>query len=118
MSDKGGGSGFLFGAVIGGLVGAAAGMLLAPRPGKEMRGQLADQAELVRSRRLNAFDDQISELRQNLTEVRDIVREAMAEGREILKEAMDEGKRASARAQDELKEQYRERVRPDKTDDK
>lgn len=107
------GPGFLIGLLVGSAVGAAAGVLLAPRPGREMREQLADQAELVRARRLNAFDDQISELRGNLDEVRDILREAMAEGREVLREAIEEGKRASARAQEELREQYHERIRPD-----
>lgn len=110
--DKGG-PGFLFGLLVGGALGAAAGMLLAPRPGSEVRGQLADQAELVRARRLGAFDDQLGELRTNLNEVRDIMREAMAEGREVLREAIEEGKRASARAQEELREQYRENIKPE-----
>jgi hypothetical protein len=55
-------------------------------------------------------------LRQNLAEVRDIVREAVAEGRDVLREAVEEGKRASARAQDELREQYREHTRPPATE--
>lgn len=115
--DSKGGPGFLFGLLVGSALGAAAGVLLAPRPGREVREQLADQAELVRARRLNAFDDQIGELRGNLNEVRDILREAMAEGREVLREAIEEGKRASARAQEELREQYHERVRPDQSED-
>lgn len=115
-SDHGSGGGFMFGLLIGSAIGAAAGMLLAPKPGREVREQLADQAELVRAKRLSAFDDQISELRSNMGEVRDILREAMAEGRDVLREAVVEGKRASARAQEELKEQYQEHIRPDKPD--
>jgi gas vesicle protein len=116
MSEKGGGRGFLLGMLVGGALGAAAGMLLSPKPDKEMREQLADQAELVRSRRFSAFDQQVSELRQNLAEVRDIVREAVAEGRDVLREAMEEGKRASARTQEELREQYREHTHPTNTE--
>jgi len=41
MKDSGFGS-FLAGVVIGGLIGAALGLLLAPRTGDEMRGQVGE----------------------------------------------------------------------------
>ena len=109
-----GGSGFMFGLLVGSAIGAAAGMLLAPKAGREIREDLTDQAELVRTKRFSAFDEQLGELRSNMGEVRDILKEAMAEGRDVLREAVTEGKRASAHAQEELKEQYEERVNPDK----
>ena len=37
--------GFLAGAMIGGAVGAVAALLLAPKTGREMRGELADRSE-------------------------------------------------------------------------
>ena len=39
------GRNFLYGMLIGMAVGAAAGLLLAPRPGAEMRGQLAERSK-------------------------------------------------------------------------
>jgi gas vesicle protein len=44
MKDSGFGS-FLAGAVIGGLIGAAVGLLLAPRTGEELREQVGDFVE-------------------------------------------------------------------------
>ncbi|MET3575362.1 YtxH domain-containing protein [Bhargavaea ullalensis] len=43
-SEDEGGGGFLTGAIIGGLIGAAAALLLAPKSGKELRGDVSTQA--------------------------------------------------------------------------
>ncbi len=56
MKDSGFGS-FLAGVVIGGLVGAALGLLLAPQAGEQLRGQVG---EFVDSKRA-AFDDAVNE---------------------------------------------------------
>ena len=56
MKDSGFGS-FLAGLVIGGLVGAAIGMLLAPRAGEELREQVGDFVGEKRA----AFDEAINE---------------------------------------------------------
>lgn len=48
MKDSGFGS-FLAGVVIGGLVGAALGLLLAPRTGEELREQVGDYVENKRA---------------------------------------------------------------------
>lgn len=56
MRDSGFGS-FLAGVVIGGLIGAAIGLLLAPASGEELREQVG---EFVDERRA-AFDDAINE---------------------------------------------------------
>lgn len=42
-----GGSSFLKGAFIGALVGAAAALLFAPKPGRELRGDLSDKLAVV-----------------------------------------------------------------------
>lgn len=42
-----GGSSFLKGAFIGALVGAAAALLFAPKPGRELRGDLSDKLTVV-----------------------------------------------------------------------
>jgi gas vesicle protein len=56
MKDSGFGS-FLAGMVIGGLIGAALGLLLAPAAGEEMREQVADFVD----ERRTAFGEAISE---------------------------------------------------------
>ena len=56
MKDSGFGS-FLAGVVIGGLIGAAIGLLLAPRAGEELREQVGEFVDGKRA----AFDEAISE---------------------------------------------------------
>jgi gas vesicle protein len=56
MKDSGVGS-FMAGVAIGGLVGAAIGLLMAPEPGTRLREQVG---EFVDGRR-TAFDDAVSE---------------------------------------------------------
>ena len=56
MKDSGLGS-FLAGVVIGGLIGAALGLLLAPRTGEELRGQVGDFVDSKRAE----LDDAVSE---------------------------------------------------------
>ncbi|MBR62032.1 MAG: hypothetical protein CL904_05165 [Dehalococcoidia bacterium] len=50
MSDKDSGSQFMMGFIIGGIIGAVAGILLAPKPGSETRADLFDYGEVVRER--------------------------------------------------------------------
>lgn len=42
--------GFLIGTIVGGIVGSLAALLLAPKSGKELRGDLNNQAYVVRER--------------------------------------------------------------------
>ena len=48
MSDSGGG--FITGFLFGGIVGAAFGLLLAPKPGQETRNELRNQSDIIRSK--------------------------------------------------------------------
>jgi gas vesicle protein len=70
MKDSGFGS-FLAGVAIGGLIGAAIGLLLAPATGEEMRDQVGD---FVGERRA-AFDDAVSEGRAAAEQARAGMRE-------------------------------------------
>jgi gas vesicle protein len=65
MRDSGFGS-FLAGVVIGGLIGAAIGLLLAPSSGEELREQVG---EFVDDRRA-AFDDAVNEGRMAAEQAR------------------------------------------------
>ncbi len=57
MNSESGFGSFLAGVVIGGLVGAAIGLLLAPQTGEEFRGQVGEFVDAKRS----AFGEAVSE---------------------------------------------------------
>lgn len=48
--DSEGGGGFMMGLLTGTVLGAGLGMLLAPKAGSELRGQIGEQARNLRSR--------------------------------------------------------------------
>ena len=50
MANNGNGGSFTLGFLIGGIVGAIVGVLLAPRPGSELRQDLAERSEAWRTR--------------------------------------------------------------------
>lgn len=50
FDDETSGGGFMLGLIAGAVLGAGLGMLLAPKPGSELRGQLGDQASRLRNR--------------------------------------------------------------------
>ncbi|MBI4498579.1 MAG: YtxH domain-containing protein [Chloroflexi bacterium] len=104
--------GFWSGMVIGGAIGTAVGLLLAPRPGAETREQLLGATGAWRSRAdtlmAQGLDEQMATLRETFEEVREILREAVAEGREVLREAIEEGRQASARTAEELRHRYQQ----------
>ncbi|WP_088005540.1 YtxH domain-containing protein [Indiicoccus explosivorum] len=49
---------FLLGAIIGGVAGAAAALLLAPKPGKELRSDLNSQAAKIKEKTASSSDQQ------------------------------------------------------------
>ncbi|MCZ7668341.1 MAG: YtxH domain-containing protein [Chloroflexi bacterium] len=64
MSENNDFGAFLAGFVIGGLVGAATALILAPQSGEQTRHQIADKSEDLRS----ASGERISHYRQMSTE--------------------------------------------------
>lgn len=69
MADKGkGGIARLFTFVIGGIVGAVGGLLLAPRPGKENREWLKERAEELMEEGFDKYGDQIDRVRDMASE--------------------------------------------------
>lgn len=52
-----GGPGFLTGLVMGGLIGATAGLMLAPKSGEQLRAQLRTKSEEVRQQVTQAAED-------------------------------------------------------------
>lgn len=48
--------GFAYGLLVGTALGAAVALLFAPKPGSELRGQLADATSRIRQRAGQAYD--------------------------------------------------------------
>ena len=64
-----GGGGFALGLLVGGVIGAAAGLLLAPKPGAETRSELMEMGETWRTRADSMAADVRSRGMQELTDV-------------------------------------------------
>jgi gas vesicle protein len=99
-SDHGGG--FVTGLLCGAAVGAAIGLLLAPRSGAEMRRTLADSAERLREKGRETYDAAneafgrvVDQSRRAAEAGRARVEDAVNEGRAVFVEQMN-----SARSQD------------------
>ena len=55
FDDEAGGGGFMMGLIAGAVLGVGLGMLLAPRAGSELRGQLGDTASKLRDRAAEGY---------------------------------------------------------------
>jgi gas vesicle protein len=110
MSDNGGETGaFLAGFIVGGLVGAATALILAPQSGERTRTQireksieLRDRAEdLAEDARLRA-DEAAEEARRRADDLQQRGRQVYQEQRTRLTSAVEEGKKAAVRKKEEL----------------
>jgi gas vesicle protein len=61
---------FILGAIIGGAVGAAAALVLAPAPGNKLRDQARDYVNAVRSEINQAANTRRAQLEQELAHLR------------------------------------------------
>ena len=61
---------FLSGAVMGGLVGAAVAIILAPSSGEDLRLQMKDRAQQIQEEVKTAADERRAELEQQLEVLR------------------------------------------------
>jgi gas vesicle protein len=61
---------FLYGAILGGIIGATVGLLLAPSTGEEIRDQMRQRAEQVQLDVKNAAAARRAELEQQLATLR------------------------------------------------
>lgn len=99
MSNSGSNSGFAFiaGLVVGGAVGAIAGLLFAPETGEETRKKVAVKSKEWADDMYNKFDD----LKDSVTEVLEDVKQGAAEVMEDVKkgttEVLDDVKKSAAK---------------------
>jgi gas vesicle protein len=113
MAERDGGMEFFAGFVIGGLVGAAVALILAPQSGEETRAQIREKGielkeragELAIETRQRA-EELSAEARKKAEELsaetRKKVEEIIADARVRLEEAIEEGKRAAVKKKEEL----------------
>jgi gas vesicle protein len=64
----------IFGALLGGLVGGGVGLLLAPKSGRALRGDISDYADHVKTEVRRATDQRRVELERELAEMREPMR--------------------------------------------
>ena len=113
MSYENRGGDFIAGFIIGGLVGAAVSLLLAPSSGEETVAQLKDKSIELKERAAEPFGGS--------PEAGGRDRKQGADGRERaektrLQEAIQEGKGAAAKKKEELLNLLEEKKRPDATE--
>lgn len=61
---------FLSGLILGGLVGAALAILVAPESGDELRGQIRQRVETIQAEVTRAANERRAELEQELSRMR------------------------------------------------
>ncbi len=71
-NDSNGGGGFFMGLICGAAVGAAAGLLFAPRPGAGMRAQVGDTASRVGQRARDTYERASSAVSDIKTRAEDV----------------------------------------------
>ena len=86
MASENKGPGFGTGLILGGIIGALVGLLLAPRPGEETRAQVMESTAGLRHR----AEERTAGFRQKAEEL-------TAEARERLREVIEEGRAVASR---------------------
>jgi gas vesicle protein len=98
MSDESRGAEFLAGLIIGGFIGAAVGLLLAPQPGEETRAELRDKGIELRERVVEISE----EARKKAEQWQEEGRTTLETQKARVEEAVEEGKKAAAKKKKEL----------------
>jgi gas vesicle protein len=101
------GFGFIGGFVLGGIVGAAAALLLAPACGEETRDQIRSEGVALKHRGQDFGNDRIQEAQEIVKQEQKSVSDAQArfggaiqEQKDHLQEAVDAGKQAVSQRKD------------------
>ena len=100
MSDNGGE--FFVGFVIGAMAGAAAALLLSPRSGAELRGQMQDRGIELKDQAAHLADQARSQAQQAVGGARGQVTEVTERGRIVLAENVKKAQQAIQDAQTKL----------------
>jgi gas vesicle protein len=97
-TERDNGAGYLGWFLLGGVIGAVAGLLLAPRPGREMREMLAERSEEFRRRAQEAANEAQGRAGEWLDKSRELFEEqtqrlmtAFEAGKDAMREEMRKG---------------------------
>lgn len=113
MAERDSGLEFFAGFVIGGLVGAAVALILAPQSGEETRAQLREKGIELKARagklavearqRAEELSEEARQKAEELsTETRRRIEEIIADAKVRIEEAIKEGKKAATKKKEEL----------------
>ncbi|MCA9959183.1 MAG: YtxH domain-containing protein [Chloroflexota bacterium] len=103
MSENNGDLGaFLAGFVIGGLVGAATALILAPQSGQETRGQLSDRSQTLRQVSADRFQQYRDAASSSLTGTRERVQEVGGQVQEQARIVLDAGREQAAKVREQV----------------
>ncbi len=98
--NDGGCSHFLTGVLIGGMMGALAGLLLAPKPGKELRAEIMERGSEILNDAKEAYSESdararaiIDEARKRAAELRREADRQLFEARQKVREMFSSGDR-------------------------
>jgi gas vesicle protein len=86
---NGGGNEFMIGLLCGTAVGAAIGLLLAPKSGAELRNQLADSADRLRRKAGETYEQASGTVSEMVDKGRSVAEDAMDKGRDALRQGRD-----------------------------
>ena len=89
---------FLAGLILGGLVGAAVAMLMAPASGEETRRQIREKGMELRAQ----AEQQIEEARKRAEELQERSRVVLEEQKARLNQAIEDSKRAAGQVKEDL----------------
>jgi gas vesicle protein len=100
-NHEAGGAGFIVGLLTGAVLGVGLGMLLAPKPGSDLRGELGEQAKTVgakASERYQRASETATVLAERGREIVNQAREAVNRGAEEARSAAGDGSGATGAA--------------------
>src|SRR5436309_9375163 len=98
MSNESSGPGFLTGLIVGGLIGTAVGLLLAPKSGKETRQALREQGFVLPAN----FDDFIETAKGATSDITESVMQAVESKKAQVQEAIGHGKNTANETRESL----------------
>jgi gas vesicle protein len=91
--------GFLAGLLVGGLAGAVAMLLLAPKSGKDTRRQIKDESILLYDQTTDSIEDTVAQVRSKLNDLtsdgRDKIKEIKQHGQKLAIEQLDNVSKAT-----------------------
>ncbi len=108
MASNDSGGSFILGFLIGGIVGAAVGLLIAPRSGQDTRAELAGRSEAWRNR----AEEMAANLRERAAPAVDNARERIAPAVDTARERIDPAVEAARERITPAVDAARERVTP------